>query len=70
MSESLPEWARFFRSQDRLDRFEAAVIDDFAARGLRIAVEDGRVIPVEEHRQMRWASPTSASAAPWRMMRG
>ena len=43
----LPEWARFFGSQERLDRFEAAVLKDMEDRGIRVAIENGWVWPME-----------------------
>src|SRR5690349_4391182 len=46
MASGLPEWAEFFKSAAQLERFEGAVIADFDRRGIRIAIEDGWVIPM------------------------
>jgi hypothetical protein len=54
MGRGLPEWAGFFGSAADLERFEKAVEKDFKGRGMRVAIEDGRVIPVKPPSQQQW----------------
>jgi hypothetical protein len=50
----LPEWARFFGTQGRLDRFEAAILGDMERRGIRVAIENGWVWPMDGSTTERW----------------
>jgi hypothetical protein len=50
----LPDWARFFGTQERLDRFEEAILKDMEGRGIRVAIENGWVWPMDGSTTERW----------------
>lgn len=45
IDERLPDWADFFGSRVRMERFEDAVRADFKSRGVAVTVDDGYVVP-------------------------
>jgi hypothetical protein len=71
MGAGLPEWAGFFKSTAQLERFEKLIERDFKGRGMRVAIEDGRVIPVKPSGPERWGlsnlgqSCAAAQPAEW-----